>query len=280
MEPRKSVPIGILRVTALVVFTAVFAVVVWRALGSGGDLPLEQRSPGAEASGAAPQSRVTASAETDPDVRQVSEWLESFKRGGNGNLPETFSVLITLDGYSPESDGPRAPRPRETYEFTSTEVRRLCRRAEGYDMSGDLKFAKDEQGNEKWEVRDSKPFSKIAHVCRILLALDYAGMLTPEEEVDLENPHYLQVVTDWGLPQVGGAGIYVKAKGVEVSVWEHCIDGGMDTTAKSIRFAALYHTLRRLARSSLGIGGRDWRDAREYIGVDGSIQPAESERAF
>ena len=40
------------------------------------------------------------------------------------------------------------------------------------------------------------------------------------------------------------------------------------------RFAALYHTLRRLARSELGLSGGDWDDALDIIDADGSIKPA------
>ena len=67
-----------------------------------------------------------------------------------------------------------------------------------------------------------------------------------------------------------------SAAGTELSYFEPCLFAGPATSAQSIRFAALYHTLRRLARSELALSAGDWDDALDIIDVDGSVKQAAS----
>jgi hypothetical protein len=109
----------------------------------------------------------------------------------------------------------------EVYEFTPQEVRRLCPHAAGIDENGDVKYRVGEKGSLAYEVAGRKPFSKIDDVCRILLALDYAELVCPNEDPG-ENFHYLQVMTDSGLDPFGGTCIWVGADGAEVFCTESC----------------------------------------------------------
>jgi hypothetical protein len=212
----------------------------------------------------------------DAALSRVQGWLKQFENGRQGNVPEPFCVRISLYGYlNREShQGTLFLRPREVYEFTPQEVRRLCPRAAGTDENGEVKYRDEEKGALAYEVAARKPFAKIDEVCRILLALDYAELVRPKEDAG-ENFHYLQVMTDSGLGPFGGTCIRVGADGAEVACTESCYYRTSPTSAHSIRYAALYHTLRRLARSELGLAGEDWRDALDIIAVDGSVRPAQ-----
>lgn len=211
----------------------------------------------ADDAAAAPEGK--AEADKDSSLKRVRGWLKQFENTQMGVLPETFVVRIDFSGYLSRKtkDGIQFYRPREVYEFTPKEVRRFCVRAGGHT----------------YKVAATKPFTKIDHVCRILLALDYLEMVDPDENTTDTNFHYLQVMTDSGLDPAGGAGIQIKSAGTELSYCESCLFGS-STSAQSIRFAALYHTLRRLARSELDLSANDWDDALDVIDVDGSVKRA------
>jgi hypothetical protein len=81
-------------------------------------------------------------------------------------------------------------------------------------------------------------------------------------------------MTDSGLRPLGDASIEVTAAGTELCYCECCLFGGAANSARSIRFAALYHTLRRLARSEFDLTAGDWDDALDIIDVDGRVKPA------
>lgn len=210
----------------------------------------------------------------DSSLNRVQDWLKQYENSREGELPDTFCVRISLDGYlnRKTKEGTFFFRPREVYEFTPREVRRLCLRAEGVDENGNLKYREDKE-----EVAARKPFSKIDDVCRILLALEYTELVRRDERATKKNLNYLQVLTDTGLKAAGGSRIQVGAAGTEVSCFETCLFRTSPTSAHSIRYGALYHTLRRLARSELGLSGDDWRDALDIIDVDGSVKPAKGE---
>lgn len=209
-------------------------------------------------------------------VKRVEGWLEQFENTQEGDLPETFCVRIEFDGYMNRKTekGIHFYRPREVYEFTPKEMRRLCIRAAGVDEEGGTKYRVDEEGYLVYEVAAKKPFTKIDRVCRILLALDYLEMVSPDENTTGKNLHHLQVMTDSGLRPLGNASIEVTAADTELYYCESCLFAGSPTSAQSIRFAALYHTLRRLARSELALSADDWNDALDIIDVDGSLKPA------
>jgi len=214
---------------------------------------------------------IKAVTDEDASLKRVEGWLRQFESTQMGDVPKTFCVRIHFDGHLSRKtkEGIHIYRPREVYEFTPKEVRRLCVRAAGVG----------EGGAPKYEVAAKRPFTKIDKVCRILLALGYLDMvnqmINPDEELMMgKNFHHLQVMTDSGLHPIGDAGIRVSAAGTELSCYESCLFAGPLTSAQSIRFAALYHTLRRLARSELALSAGDWDDALDIIDVDGSIKPA------
>lgn len=205
---------------------------------------------------------INAATDEAASLKRVESWLKQFENTQMGDLPKTFCVRIDFDGFLSRKtkEGIHSYRPREVYEFTAKELRRLCVRAGGH----------------AYEVAARKPFTKIDEVCRILLALDYLEMASQDEYTTGENFHHLQVMTDSGLNAIGGAGIKVSAAGTELSYSESCLFAGPANSAQSIRFAALYHTLRRLARSEFALSAGDWDDALDIIDVDGSVKRAAS----
>ncbi|MDP6443095.1 MAG: hypothetical protein QGG36_01710 [Pirellulaceae bacterium] len=217
----------------------------------------------------------TARQEATP-IERVAVWLKQFEHKRTGDLPATFSVRIAFDGrlVRETAAGTYVYRPREVYEFTPKEVRRLCIRATGLDKPRAPKYRRDAKGNIAYEVAARKPFTKIDKVCRILMALKYLELIYPDEHDEGENLDFMQVMTDSGLRPIGEASIRVSAAGAEVESNNCCVGVFFATSAQSIRFAALYHTLRRLARSELGLSGGDWDDALDIIDADGSIKPA------
>jgi hypothetical protein len=218
-----------------------------------------------------------AETEMDDELRCIQTWLGQFENNRKGRLPETFRVRLSFHNYySRETEkGTLFLQPREVYEFTPTEVRRLLLRAVGVDEEGETEYWVDGDGHLVHVIANRKPFKRIDDVCRILQALDFVGLTGPDESARGENFHHLQVMTDTGLEPMGSACIRVGASDVEASIWESCLGAGFDTSAQSIRFAALYHTLRRTARGALGLCDDDWRDAMDIIDVNGSIRPAQ-----
>ncbi|MEO1998865.1 MAG: hypothetical protein ABGZ17_26765, partial [Planctomycetaceae bacterium] len=208
-------------------------------------------------------------------IQRVEGWLKQFENQQTGDLPKTFCVRISLDGYlnRETAQGTHLYRPHEIYEFTPQEVRRLCSRVVGVDKDGSSKYRVDEKGQAVYEVAARKSFKKIDQVCRILLALHYLEMVNEDEEPSGKNFHHLQVMRDSGLPALGTATIEVTSAEVDVYYCETCLAAGAANSARSIRFAALYHTLRRLVRHELGLAQGDWNDALDIIDVDGSIKP-------
>ena len=210
-------------------------------------------------------------------IARVRGWLRQYQNSQSGTLPDTFSVRIHFDGYLDRQtgNGTHFYRPRETYEFTPTEVRRLCVRAVGVNPDGTTRYRRDgKNGSLAYEVAARQRFTKIDQVCRILLALDYLEMVNPTDNATGRNLHYLQVLTDSGLSPLGDADIEVHTTDIDLFYGETCTVITAATSAQSIRFSALYHTLRRLARSELGLSAGDWDDALDVIAVDGSVQPA------
>jgi len=224
----------------------------------------------------APQGAQAAANEARA-FHRVEGWLKQFRNSKSGHLPATFSVKIHLDGYLNRETpkGIHFLRPREVYEFTPQEVRRLCLRATGVDKDGATTYRVDKKtGRFAYEVVSRKPFNRIDEVCRILLALNFLEMIRPERTTKPQNFHQLQVLTDSGLPPLGDATIGIRTKDTEHSYCEACVVSSGSSSEESIRFAALYHTLRRLARTELSLSAADWDDALDIIGVDGSLKPA------
>jgi len=224
----------------------------------------------------APQCAQAAADETRA-FNRVEGWLKQFQNSKSGNLPATFSVKIQLDGYLNRETpkGVHLHRPREVYEFTPQEVRRLCLRATGVDKNGATTYRVDKKtGYLAYEVVSRKPFNRIDEVCRILLALDFLEMIHPERTTKWKNYHQLQVLTDSGLPPLGDASIAIRTNDTKHVYCETCLAASGSSSAESIRFAALYHTLRRLARAELSLNAADWDDALDIIAEDGSVKPA------
>ncbi|MFP6762721.1 MAG: hypothetical protein VB858_03860 [Planctomycetaceae bacterium] len=210
-------------------------------------------------------------------IARVRGWLQQYQNSQAGTLPDTFSVRIQFDGYLDRQtgNGTQFYRPREIYEFTPTEVRRLCIRAVSVEQDGATRYRLDQKnGSLAYEVAARQQFSKIDQVCRILLALDYLEMVNSTDNATGRNLHYLQVMTDSGLRPLGDANIEVNTTDIDLLYGESCTGITAATSAQSIRFSALYHTLRRLARSELGLSAGDWDDALDIIAVDGAVRPA------
>jgi hypothetical protein len=205
------------------------------------------------------------------NLQRIKQWMGQFENSEEGKVPESLCIQIRMSGYLP-SGHKGASNPREMYEFTPAEVRRLCLRAAGVGKDGNIDYQMDKNRDHVYEVVDRKKYTKIDDVCRILLALNFLEMAGRDERPVGENHHYLQVLSDFGLPRLGGASIKVSSQEFSVHTCEACVGLFHLSSATSIRFSALYHTLRRLARSELGLSGNDWRDALDYVDVDGTVK--------
>ena len=173
-------------------------------------------------------------------VDELKPLLNQYRSKREGALPDNFCVRISL-----HPEGQRIAI-NEVYEFTPTIVRQL--RATESNVDGVRTF----------EVAGERPFTKIDDVCRILLALDYPELCGPRAHTDEKNLNYLQVLTGCGMKPMGGAVIKLSSGGKSIACCESCLFAGFATSAQSIRFGALYHSLRNLARGELGLAEKDW----------------------
>lgn len=188
---------------------------------------------------------------------ELDRMLEPFRKGNRGRLPDTFRVRIRLAGYLARL------RPFEAYEFSPTQVCRL-RRIRGKDEKGRFVYLRDKKTNDYvFEVAARKPFKRAADLCRTLSALGYADLVRQRRRTGGRNLNNLFVMKGAGLPPAGSTSIQVSFGGNKLEIGECCLFAGFPTSDHSIRYAALYHTLRRLARSEMGLAASDWRDAIE-----------------
>ena len=188
----------------------------------------------------------------ETSLEELTALLTQYRDGHDGKLPASFRVHIHLDGYA------KTGRPYDIYEFTPTEVFRLRPHVQSAAAEG-VKEQVPEYDRDKQEE-----FKSIDEVCRILLALDYPDLvkgMVAEIPKAPRNLEYLSVMTGAGLPAMGDCSIKVSFGDKSFECHECCMFGNSFNSAQSIRFAALFHALRHLARSHLGLAQREWKDA-------------------
>jgi hypothetical protein len=158
----------------------------------------------------------------------------------------------------------------ETYEFTPAEVRLLQPRITGFDPDGWAVYEKDTRGAVNDRQVRRQPFTQSDDVCRLLLALNYPDLLKAHESARSgTNLNERMVMSGDGrvIPQpddgrhgqdYGDSAIAIEFGQREASCGENCILQSSFSSEQSIRFSALYHALRRLARVRLGFAESDW----------------------
>lgn len=206
----------------------------------------------------------TASEPTEPsnttiDMAELTTLLTQYRDSHDGQLPESFRVRIDLHGYA------KAGRPFDSYEFSPTEVVRFQPQVKLNEKNGNEELVYDNVKHVLMcDTVQRENFTHIDDVCRILLALDYPDLvksMAGTNKVPNQNLHYLSVMTGAGLPAMGDCRISISFDGKSCECHECCVFRNGFTSAQSIRFAALFHVLRQLARSNLGLAQRQWQDA-------------------
>lgn len=182
-------------------------------------------------------------------LETVQNMILPFRESRQGKLPADFLVRISMRSML---DSKKQAAVSEVYEFTEKQVTRY---RPGTNSESDV-FEKDKQA----------PCTRVDQVCRVLLAMDYADLVRaamngtgPSNDVAVVDS--LQVMDGAGLCASGACDIEVRCHGQSVSCGSNCLTVSGFNSAQSLRFSALYHTLRRLARSDLGLAPNDWADA-------------------
>jgi hypothetical protein len=151
----------------------------------------------------------------------------------------------------------------ETYVLTTNDVRLL---REAYDMEAKTNVTVVER------TRDAKCADV---VCRILLALDYPQLIAAYCKTScpaLSEKNYEESMfphTGAGLAASGECAVTVEFGGRKVVCSANCNGWNGLSSVETVRFAAVYYTLRHLARSKLGLAENDWTVDASKPAVEG-----------